>query len=94
MAKMYVSDEVFCRAVVDAVKNGEGAAEVASSLGLKEATVKTRANALRKANVPLPKFKQARQKTDLEALAKMVDAYMKEEDEKTTEETTTEAKVN
>ena len=75
---MYVSDEVFCKAIVDAVKKNEKASDVASKLGLEVTTVKSRANKLRKAGVPLPKLKSVRQTTDMVALAKMVSDYQAE----------------
>lgn len=78
MTKMYVSDEVFCKAIVDAVKKNEKASDVASRLGLEVTTVKSRANKLRKAGVPLPKLKSTRQTTDMAVLAKMVSDYQAE----------------
>jgi hypothetical protein len=79
MTKMYVSDEVFCKAIVDAAKKGEKASDVAARLNLEVTTVKSRANKLRKANVPLPKLTQQRNKVDLVALAKMVNDYVAEQ---------------
>lgn len=75
MTRMYVPDEVFCKAVVDAGVAHESAESVANRLNLQVTTVKSRANKLRKAGVPLPKFPAQRKRVDVEALAKMVSEY-------------------
>lgn len=75
MTKMYVSNEDFVGAVLNAHKNGEKMSDVASRLGLEVVTCKSRANKLRKLGVSLPKLKSARQQVDVAALAKMVSDY-------------------
>jgi transposase len=86
MSRTYVSNEDFVKAVLVAHKNGQSTKDVASSLGIEAATVNGRAAKLRKAGVPLPKLKTMQTKTDLEALAKMVNDYVAETSTEATKE--------
>ena len=54
--RVNVPAEVFVKAVVEAVKNGQGHEAVAKACNMKVTSVATRVSVLRKAGVNLPKF--------------------------------------
>lgn len=82
MAKMYVSAERFCEEWMKAAKNGEGAAVVASRLGIKESSCHSRAKGLRDNGVQLPKLVRASStRVNYEALKLMIEKSKEEETE-------------
>jgi len=74
--RVHVPAAVFVKAVVEAVKNGQGHEAVAKACGMKTTSVATRVSVLRKAGVLLPKFAVrgtgGGRKLDIEALNSLI----------------------